>query len=196
MEAYVYYKNVDDTKALEELKEVFADKRVMLIAPGKSIVAAMKEIERISEQEDVITIGLNTILDINDYLLTTRQDIYTQAVAAGKNVLVCSNVSKGGRGNVKILNYSNWIELDERTHDSSAVIALNLLKECGVKNVLLAGFDGFSTNINENYFDPNMRRPVNNEQAERRNKYYKNFIKNIDASGVKVKFVTESKYAF
>lgn len=187
-------KAVDDSAVVSDLKVAFSDKTVLLVAPGKSIVDAMDEINKIAASDDVITIGLNTVLDINDYLLTTRKDIYDQAVADGKNVLVCSNVSKGGRGNVKILNYSNWIEVDERTHDSSSVIALNLLKACGVKTVKLAGFDGFAVNINENYYDPNMRHPVTVEQVERRNSYYKGFINRIKESGVKVEFVTLSKY--
>ena len=75
-----------------------------------------------------------------------------------------------------------------------SVIVLNLLKTCGVKEVLLAGFDGFMVNINENYSDPNLRRPVSVEQVERRNAYYKRFIGEIAASGVLVTFVTPSKY--
>lgn len=187
-------KMVDDTLTIEEFKQIFRDKRVLLIAPGKSILTALNEIDNISEADDVVTIGLNTKLDCNDYLLTTRKDIYDSAVAEGRQIIVCSNISKGGRGNVKILNYANWIEVDERTHDSSAVIALNLLKSCGVSEILLAGFDGFSVNINENYFDPNMRHPVTPEQVERRNKYYKNLITRVKESGVTVKFVTPSKY--
>lgn len=187
-------KSVDDSSVVEEMKAAFADKTVLLIAPGKSIASAMGEIRSIAANEDVVTIGLNTVLDINDYLLTTRKDIYDQAVADGRNILVCSNVSKGGRGNVKILNYKNWIEVDERTHDSSSVIALNLLKACGVKSVKLAGFDGFSANINENYFDPTMRYPVTVEQVERRNRYYKEFINRVRESGINVEFVTPSKY--
>ena len=187
-------KSVDDSSVVEELKSSFTNKTVLLIAPGKSIASAMEELKSISANEDVVTIGLNTDLDINDYLLTTRKDIYDQAVTNGRNILVCSNVSKGGRGNVKILNYKNWIEVDERTHDSSSVIALNLLKGCGVKSVRLAGFDGFSANINENYFDPNMRHPVTVEQVERRNRYYKEFINRVRESGINVEFVTPSKY--
>ena len=189
-------KAVDDSTVIEELKRLFVGKRVMLIAPGKSISFAMDKLKSIAAQEDVVTIGLNTDLEMNDYILTTRQDIYAQAVASGKNVLVCSNVSKGGRGNVKILNYSNWIEVDERTHDSSAVIALNLLRTCGVRNVLLAGMDGFSVDINDNYFDPQLRRPVNGEQAERRNRYYKMFIENKRKEGINITFVTRSIYEY
>lgn len=187
-------KTVDDTEVVQELKKIFNGKRILLIAPGKSINYAMNVIKNISDKEDVVTIGLNTKLDFNDYLLTTRKEIYDDAVAEGLKIIVCSNISKGGRGNVKILNYGNWIEVDERTHDSSSVIALNLLKACAVKEILLAGFDGFDININENYYDPNMRHPVNPEQVERRNNFYKNFIKKIGDDGINIQFITPSKY--
>ena len=68
----------------------------------------------IASQDGVVTIGLNSTMNLPyDYLLTTRADIYSQAVADGKNIIVPSSVSKGGRGNVRILNYANWIEVDE-----------------------------------------------------------------------------------
>lgn len=188
-------KSVDDSVLVDELKKEFQNKRVLLVAPGKSVGSAVEKIIAISKEDDVISIGLNSTLTLDfDYYLTTRADIYGLAVSEGKNVIVPSNVSKGGRGNVKVLNYSNWIEVDERTHDSSAVIALNLLSACGVKEILLVGFDGFSVDINENYYDPNMRHPVNTEQAERRNCYYKRFIKSVIESGIDVFFVTPSKY--
>lgn len=187
-------KAVDDSATIDDLKKAFEGKKVLLIAPGKSIIEASDKIDDIMKADNIVTIGLNTKRRGNDYLLTTRKEIYDSAVAEGLNLIVCSNISKGGRGNVKILNYANWIEIDERTHDSSSVIALNLLKACGVKEILLAGFDGFAVNINENYYDPNMRHPVTPEQAERRNGYYKNLIQRVKNSGIKVEFVTPSKY--
>lgn len=188
-------KAVDDSTIVEDLKSEFNGKTILLVAPGKSVGDAIEQIKEYASKDNVIAIGLNSTLDIDfDYLLTTRSDIYDQAVASGKNIIVPSSVSKGGRGNVKILNYANWIEVDERTHDSSSVIALKLIQACGVKLILLAGFDGFSVNINDNYYDPNMRRPVNSEQAERRNNYYKGLIKKIADTGVDIKFVTPSLY--
>lgn len=188
-------KSVDDSETVVELKAEFFGKKVLLVAPGKNVGKAREKIAGYIAREDVISIGLNSTLDMDfSYLLTTRKDIYDLAVTDGKKVIVPSNVSKGGRGHVKILNYSNWIEIDERTHDSSSVIALNLLKACGVSEVLLAGFDGFSVNINENYYDPNMRHPVNVEQAERRNNYYRQFIRRLRGEGMKIAFVTPSLY--
>lgn len=188
-------KAVDDSAVVSDLKAELGGKRVLLVAPGKSVGDALDALKKYLEMDDVVGIGLNSTLDLKfDYLLTTRKDIYDKAVEDGKNIIVPSSVSKGGRGNVKILNYGNWIEVDDRTHDSSSVIAMNLLKACGAKEILLAGFDGFSVNINDNYYDPNMRHPVNAEQAERRNSYYKGFIDRIRANGIKVIFVTASLY--
>ena len=188
-------KAVDDSETVAELKNEFCGKKILLVAPGKSVGNALEKIKGIMADADTVSIGLNSTLNLPfNYLLTTRKDIYDKAMEDGKNIIVPSSISKGGRGNVKILNYSNWIEVDNRTHDSSSVIAMNLLKACGVKEFLLAGFDGFSVNINDNYYDPIMRHPVNQEQAERRNAYYKEFIKRVIASGIKVTFVTPSMY--
>lgn len=188
-------KSVDDTDLIADLTIELTDKRILLVAPGKSIDEAKGVIQEIMSEDNTISIGLNaTNKWAYDYLLTTRQDVYEDALSAGKNIITTSNVSKGGRGNVKILNYKNWIEVDEGTHDSSTVIALNLLKACGVKEILLAGFDGFSVNINDNYYDPNMRHPVSSEQALRRNAYYKKFINEKKKQGMNIMFVTSSKY--
>ena len=188
-------KTVDDTAVVDDLRSVFVGKRVLLVAPGKSIGNFEQKIREIAEKDDMISIGLNLTTNLClDYLLTTRSDVYDEAVVKGKNVIVVSSVSKGGRGNVKVLNYKNWINVDEKTHDSSSVIAFNLLRACGVQEIMLAGFDGFSVNINENYFDPNMRRPVNEEQTIQRNAYYKKLISNMKEEGMTVTFVTPSKY--
>ena len=178
------------------MKKSFQGKKVLVVAPGKSIVSHRDKIEQYL-QNDVISIGLNLTIDINvDFLLTTRADVFEKAVNEGKSVITTSNVSKGARGNIKILDYKKWIDIDERTHDSSSVICLNLLKYIGVKDIALAGFDGFSVNINENYADPNLRRPVNDEQANRRNSYYKSFIHSLKDTGINISFITPSLYEF
>ena len=189
-------KSVDDTKAVEELKKEFNNKKILLIAPGKSIIENEEKIRELIKSDNVIAISLNVNMNFDfDYILTTRKDIYEDVVKKEKNVIVTSSVSKGGRGNVKILNYSNWINKEENAiHDSSTVIALNLLKKCNISEILLAGFDGFSVDINENYYDITMRQPVNSEQAKKRNIYYKELINGLKKEGKQISFITPSKY--
>lgn len=187
-------KEVNDSTVVNKMKQEWKGKKLLLIAPGKSIRHEMETLLELSKQDDIVTIGLNTDLEMNDYLFTTRADIYHLAMENGKNIIVPSSVTTTSCERVSVLNYKNWVEMDENTHDSSAVMCFNLLLACGVKEILLAGFDGFSSNINENYYNQNMRHPVNVEQAERRNWYYKTLIQRIREQGVKVKFLTPSKY--
>ena len=187
-------KAVEDETVIETLKKEVACKRILLIAPGKSLRMYREKIEQYAAEKDILTINLNDWTIPSDYIVTTRMDAYLQAVEEKRNVIVPSNISKGGRGNVLVINYSNWIEVDDRTHDSSFVIVANLLKACGAQHILLAGFDGFSPDINENYHDASLRRPVTARQAARRNEYYKAFVARMRNSGIEVEFVTPSKY--
>ena len=69
------------------------------------------------------------------------------------------------------------------------------MKKCGANEICLAGFDGFSSDINENYYSPDLRHPVTPQQAKERNEFYKEYILALKNSGIKVTFLTPSKYA-
>ncbi|MBQ7490865.1 MAG: aldolase catalytic domain-containing protein [Bacteroidales bacterium] len=187
-------KSVDDTAVIADLKQAFTNKKILVIAPGKSIEKYRSEIESYMVN-DFISIGLNLTGNFKvDFLLATRSEIFEMALETGENIITTSNISKGIRGKVKILDYKKWIDIEDGTHDSSAIICLNLLKYIGIKDIALAGFDGFSININENYADPDLRRPVTEEQAIRRNAYYKKFITSLKQEGINITFVTPSLY--
>lgn len=188
-------KTIDDYKAVKELTEDIRDKEVILIAPGKKILTERERIFDYVSNKDAIVIGLN-VFDIFkfNYVLTTRAEIYKEAFERGYNIIVTSNISKGGRGNVKVLDYKKWIEIEEKTYDSSAVVALNLLEQCKAKKVNLIGFDGFSPLINDNYYDDMMRYPVSREVAKERNAFYSKFIKEKRQNGMNIEFITKSLY--
>lgn len=186
---------VNDHVVVEKLKSEFEGCKVLLVAPGKSVLSAEKLIDERIKDDNCKVIGLNATIDVDfDYILTTRHDIFMQKLSEGKRLIVPSSLVRSCDGDVKVLNYLSWIETNGGTHDSSSVIALNLMKACQVKEVELIGFDGFSTNINENYYDNNMRRPISIEQQSRRNAYYKGLIERVAESGIKVVFLTPSLY--
>jgi 4-hydroxy 2-oxovalerate aldolase len=189
-------KQVDDSVVLSEMSMMVRDKTVLLVAPGKSILSHKNQIEQFIDDKNIISFGLNLTEKFSvNYEMITRKDLFESTLEDGKNVITTSNVSKGVRGPVKILNYKNWIEIDnDGTHDTSSVILINFLKACGVKNIYLAGFDGFYVNVNMNYSDPNLRRPVTVEQVDERNKYYKSFFRKIQTAGIGIKFITPSLY--
>ena len=186
-------KSSDDTETIKELREKLTGKRVLLIAPGKSITTVWDKITDVL-LEDVVSIALNNFEFNTDYILTTRTEIFNEALTKDLHIIVPSNVAKNSDAdNVNIIDYEKWIIKGEKTYDSSGVMSLLLMKALGVKEIMLAGFDGFSANINENYYDKTMRKPVTDEQAKRRNKFYRELINEINKT-VNMIFITESVY--
>lgn len=194
--SYNKEKAIDDTNTIKTLKVLLSRKKILLVAPGKSIEKNIEKIQHYANDNDYITIGLNTTVPIEfDYYFTTRVECYLTALANRKNIIVPSNISKEGKGNVFIIDYGKWIELDNtNTYDSATVMCLNLLAKCNVEEVLLAGFDGFTSNINENYYDPSMRTPITQEQANALNKFNRKFINDKKENNMNIKFITPSLY--
>ena len=44
---------------------------------------------------------------------------------------------------------------------------LNLISSLAPSEIILAGFDGFSADSNENYFDNNLRRPLETSEKKK-----------------------------
>ncbi len=187
----------DDSAVLSELKQKIQNKTVVLIAPGKSISEYNGLIKGIIAKENTISVSLNIIENFDTtYFFITRKELYDLTFNSAKEIITTTRIANESSNNVKILNYEKWIEVhDGLTYDSSSIIAFNLMKKCGVNEIYLAGFDGFSSDINENYYSQDLRHPVTPQQAKERNEFYKEYILALKNSGIKVTFLTPSKYA-
>lgn len=187
-------KKADDATVIDQLKKFFQNKRVLLIAPGKSILEADDQIHAVLEKTDTVSIALNNWVSFDtDYVFATRQEAFSGAIAEGKKVITTSNICGSSNANVFVIDYQKWVVVDGDVQDSSGIVTINLLKECGVTELILAGFDGFHVNYNKNYYDKAMNHPVTAEQVEKRNAYFKNYISHLRKT-VPVTFLTPSLY--
>ena len=192
--AYNARRHLDDDPAVKQLQGIVGGKRVLLLAPGKSLKENKERITGILQDPDIISISLNyyDLID-TDYVLITRTDAFQAAHNAGRKIITTSGVCPAGEKDVLVIDYEKWIEIENGVQDSSGVVALKLISACGASEILLAGFDGFSSNMNQNYYDKSMRRPVSEEQAQERNEYFRSLISRVRAT-VPVTFLTESLY--
>ena len=67
------------------------------------------------------------------------------------------------------------------------------MKKIGVKEVVLAGFDGFSQNQNENFYDNSMSMNVESERLMRMNAATSKKLKQLK-SQIDISFLTDSVY--
>ena len=187
-------KKANDTEVIEQLKERFQNKRVLLIAPGKSILQAENRIREELEDPNTVSIALNNWVNFDtDYVFATRHEALSGAISAGKKIITTSSVCEKGNLDVFVIDYQKWVVVDGEVQDSSGIVTINLLKECGVSELVLAGFDGFHMNYSKNYYDKAMNHPVTAEQVEKRNAYFKRYISNLSKS-IPVTFLTPSLY--
>ena len=187
-------KRADDTELVEYLKDSLKQKRVVLIAPGKSILEANEKIVEEMKDADTVSIALNNWELFNtDYVFITRQELLNTAIELDKQIITTTNISNASQDNVHVIDYQKWVVLDNEVQDSSGILILNLLSNCDIAEVVLAGFDGFHVNFSKNYYDKAMNHPITAEQADKRNDSFAKYLRNLKQR-IPVRFITKSIY--
>ena len=187
-------KALDDTEAVERLRAAFAGRRVLVIAPGRSIADREEAVAAAAGQEGTVSVALNHWERFDtDYVFITRQERLSAARATGRRIITTTSVTDESDPQMDVINYEKWVLVDGEVQDSSGVMALNLLSACGAAEILLAGFDGFHVNVNKNYFDKEMIHPITAEQAARRNEYFARYVARL-RERIPVTFLTPSIY--
>ena len=194
---YLYFsynaKKVDDTTTLSFLKEKISGNQILLIAPGRSVLTYQEKIEYMNAQKNMVSISVNNLSVIKtDFIFVTKQSVWEEVENCNCKFLVSSNVNTKEK-KVMALNYANWANWKGTHLDNSLIMLMNLLMAIDVKKVYLAGFDGFLSNSKENYYDENLRRFVNLNQAQDRNRVIKEYLNSIK-NRINIEFITPSLY--
>lgn len=99
----------------------------------------------------------------------------------------------GEKEDILVVNYSSYLNEDAYIVDNAGLMCINLLKKLNVNSLLLAGFDGFSGNVKENYYEKSLYLDVEEERLNNMNtaiaKRFAQLTKQMD-----IKFITESSY--
>lgn len=182
----------DDSKTITKLRNALKGKRVMLVAPGLSIATHTDLIRGISEEDDVITISVNNMPPFEvDFSFVSKLTALEKLKGTSARIIATSNLN--AEDNCLIVNYGSWIQGTEERSDAAIIILGNILRAVGVKNLLLAGFDGFNADSEKNYFDKSLKRPMSRQQVEERNHRTEVYLRSLQ-NNVNVQFVTPTIY--
>lgn len=186
---YEDYKDklIDDSKDWEELKKHLKGKDVLLIAPGSTITEYSCEIQDYIQENTMVVIGVNFIpenLSI-DYAFFSNNKRFSSFDRDGVKTIVTSNLPSD-EGDYRI-NY-NQVSGAFNQGCNSFIMALKFMKNIGVRSISAAGADGYKEN-GHNYFNSKMKSSISHG-----NKFNLAVIDAIHALGVKVNYITPSKY--
>lgn len=141
------------TKVTRNL-ELSENKNILLVASGKSVKDYEELLSQKSRSSEYITIGLNHKPDIEfDYCFFTNQkrfDEFTEQLDKSK-IVITSNVSCEMDVNA-VLSFKELAFIDQKFVSNVALVALNYCIKENIKEVEIAGLDGYKINMdNYNY---------------------------------------------
>lgn len=202
-ELYFLYQQTEceDNAVISALAKELGAKKILLIGPGSNVAFEGDKIRNYISENQPIVLAINYIPDglMPHYLFITNSKRYAQMATKlsearhmSIKTIATSNVTKTKDSFTYVLNYSSLIDMETEIPDNSLIMLLRCLEKLGVKEIGLAGFDGYSED-KINYYITNMEYSFAREKAQYLNDYAKKFL-NDHKSKMLVKFITKSYY--
>lgn len=176
----------------DELKEKLTGKRVILIAPGKSSSEQRTMIGQEMKQNDTVSIAVNFDYEGADFIFLSNLRRYKELDSSKRNkCIVTSNIV--GDGVYLQTKYRDLLNDVDSVKDNAGLMAIKFLNEYGVKEILLAGFDGYSHDTKENYADKSMEFITRNAVLDAMNDGMEKVLREFSEK-MRISFLTEQKY--
>lgn len=186
---YEEYKNniIDDSKDRNKLKLELEKKEIILLAPGNSIVKYKDKINNFIKENNKIIISVNFIPeDYNiDYAFFSNNKRFDKIDNIKCKTIITSNLIDK-KSDYKIDYNSVSGAFDQGCN--SLIMLLTLLKDMKVKNIFIAGADGYVSN-GKNYYSESIR-----NYSDHDNKFNISVSEAIKKLELNIKYITPSKY--
>lgn len=193
--------HIDDGAAINHFLDFVADRKVLLIGPGKNITLQEKKVKDFIERNNTVVISINYIpqnVDIDCVFITNPKRYHDMTLdlkrrqAGHIKTLSTSNVTARNGSFDFVVSRAPLLEKDEQIIDNSFLMMIKLLNGAGIREVYCAGFDGYSDK-ESNYTNPKMEYSFVKREAFSLNKHMKDSITSYRKS-MDITFITYSAY--
>lgn len=162
-ELYVKYQNGTKKYARDDTDKFFGDiseKKILLLGPGKTILSQQEKIKEYINKEKPIVVAVNFYPKYIkcDYIFISnakRHDMIVFEYQQNPNnikLVVTNNAANNKKVYDYILSYNKLLDENEYIRDNGLIMMLNGMIIHAVKQVALAGFDGFSEKGLNSYY--------------------------------------------
>jgi len=184
-------KAFDDSEDIAKLKAEFAQKTVLMLAPGNSIIEYKDKIDGCKE---VVKIAVNfNPEDFSvDYVFSNNMKRFRKVnIYNGVKTIVTSNVNADSRADYCI-SFKDYAIDNDKLVDNSGIMLLKLLSNLDVKKVLIAGMDGYNGTYAASYYNNNLAHTFNMDLEERNEEILREMQKL--RKQLYIEFITPSVY--
>ena len=189
---------IDDRETCHTLEEQLRGKEILILAPGPSVRNYETQIQNYILEKGPVVISVNFIPESikPTYLFVSNMKRFHQldhlADMEETKVIITSNITAGDSKYLRV-NYASYLNESEVVSDNSGLMLLNLLRKLGVTNVELAGFDGFSMQTADKYYNEQFISSFDWEAGKEKTAAVKEQIKKL-SSLIAIHFLTPTQY--
>lgn len=184
---------IDDADTVKYLENILKDRKILIMAPGKSLKSENKKIEKFITDENPFIISLNFIPD--DYsenlVFITNLKRFSSLSTYSAPLIVTSNIAEPPQNSL-VLNYTSYINTS-KMFDNVALMILNLFIKIGIKSVYIAGLDGFSPIAAENYVSNDLINNAKVNEFDERNQIMSEELNKL-SKYININFITKTLY--
>ncbi|HCT90064.1 MAG TPA: 4-hydroxy-2-ketovalerate aldolase [Lachnospiraceae bacterium] len=183
--------DVDDSYFREKLRSEIGNREVILIAPGHTLPGAEQELKK-RIKTDCFLISANFVPDTieTDYVFCTnlKRLGFIMGRVPWQKLMIGAFMKDECRENQNILNTNELGRFGEIYWDNCMLMLMHLMKDIGIKNISVAGWDGFSAK--NNFYNDQMESVYNYEDENIKViQILKNYFYDVH-----IEFITESIY--
>lgn len=200
---YINYQkhHLDDGASYQQLSEEFRARPLLVLGPGGSIVSEKEKISAFIAEKKPLVVAINYCPTSwrADYLFLTNYKRYIQMASSlarsreRYKLMATSNITRASGKFDYTFDYESLIDRQAVFMDNSFLMLLRALIKMNVKEVYLAGFDGYSIDGTSNYFSSKMEYEFTRQKGDEINGDVKRFLSQ-HSEAIKSHFITRTLY--
>lgn len=191
----------NDDSSYCSLTKDLANKNILLLGPGVSIINESDKILSYIKKYAPVVISINFVNELYkiDYVFMGNSKRYSQFFhkiygdEQNCKVIATSNITESGKRIDYVFNYGSLSDDNETIRDNPLLMIIKILKKCDIKEITLAGFDGYTVDNEKNYYKEYIPLLYCQDDVLKRNSAIAENIKGL-GKDLSIKSITTSMY--
>ena len=183
---------VDDKETVQKLAHELAGRKVVVLAPGKTLATHRQIVEEASNNAVVIAANFTGMEFHVDYVFSSNMRRYGKIQGKTQAKCIITSNMKDADSYDYMVNYSSYTSRYPEIIDNSGIMILKLLIAAEVKEVFIAGMDGYTEDSETAYYDTSLYYDFS-KAARERNRLISEELKDIGRH-LKMTVLTPSIY--
>ena len=200
--------DIDDSEAMSKLKNVMKGKNVVVIAPGQTATAQCSLIQKYIEENNAVVIMVNFVHDeiMGDFVYMSnvkryRYWIHTEKFQASHKILTSNIIDENVNDkDTFVVSFAKLVKCGWEHLDNSSIMLLRLLDAFELKQLAIAGLDGYHyfADGKLNYVNQELELSNVKENPMELNQEIQDMLKDFMKSRKQkynIRFITESRFS-